>query len=187
MKKNLVALTIAALLGAPAAYGTPSQDETCSTRFKTRRGIADGRFMKRPWSLDFYRDKHDRPCLTMHWHKYGSLYPFEIREGHPRLGILDIASTDAPGDRPGAYLMTGYIAEHVAKVTFRLDGTTDEVRIVDPPAWTELPKNLFVHFIDGARFNRDRTGTLRLFDRGGRLIRKKVLHRRDFFFEAEAL
>lgn len=174
-------LAVVAILITPVTSSATHTRNHCFRNSETAKTISDGRFMKRQWTLSFYRDKSSRACLTTDWHRYGSIYPFRIRDGHPRLGMLDLAATEAPGgDRVGPYLMTAYISERVARVTFRLDGTSDEVPIVASPAWTGLKKNLFIHFIKGGRFERDRTGRLRLFDRQGRLMRTKVLRPGDF-------
>lgn len=76
--------------------------------------------------------------------------------------------------------MTAHVSEGVSRATFRLDGRSDEIPIVASPAWTGLRKSLFFHLIKGRRFDRDRTGRLRLFDRHGRLMRTKMMRRGDF-------
>ena len=174
-------IVIAGSWVTPLPSSATHNNKHCFTRFNEARTIADGRFMGRDWFLSFYRDRGHRPCLTTDWHKYGSIYPFRVRNGHPRLGMLDLAGTEAPGgDQVGPYLMTAYVSERVSRATFRLDGTSDEIRIVVSPAWTGLRKNLFFHLIKGDRFDRDRTGRLRLFDRHGRLMRTKMMRRGDF-------
>ena len=156
----------------------------CTSGYRRSREIAHGRFLDRRWELQFFRDRRERPCLSDGWGPYGSIFSFYAREHRLRLGILNLNATSPPRG-PGAYVMEGYVQERVARLTFRIDGRTREVRIVRSPRWTKLPKDLFVHFVGTRRYNRDATGRLRAFDKDGRLLATRVLRRRQFVESAE--
>lgn len=162
-----------------AAAGGP-----CTNGHSRRREVAHGRFFDERWELSFYRDPRERPCLVDEWSAYASIFRFRVREHRPRLGILHLAATSPPGGR-SAYVIEGYLQERVARMTFRIDGRTREVRIVRSPRWTRLPKDLFVHFVGSRRYNRDRTGRLRAYDRDGRLLATRTLRRSQFYMKAE--
>ena len=168
---------------APLASATHN-DRHCFSRFEHRRVIADGRVMERRWTLEFWRDRDERPCLSTSWHRYGSIYPFRIRDGHPRFGMLDLAGTDAPGE-PSAYIMTAYVSGRIAKVTWTIRGRTDVIDIITPPRWTDLRKNLFTHIMNGHALNRGAKGKLRLYNRRGELVKTKTMGWKDFVHEAE--
>ena len=175
------------LLGSSPGAVAKSSNSPCTTRFDSRQGIAEGRFAKRRWTLEFFRDKQNRPCLVDSWRVYGSIFRFKVRNGQPRVGMLALASTSPPGmDRP-TYVMDAYVTERASRVTFTLDGETDVIEIIRSPRWTGIRKDLLVHFIDGRRYDRDRTGLVEVFSRSGRLIRSKILNRSDFYPEGDQL
>ena len=158
-----------------AAAGTP-----CSNGYSNRREVAHGRFLDSRWELSFFRDRRERPCLVDEWSAYAAVFPFEVREHRPRLAVLHLVSTSSPHGR-SAYVIEGYVQERVARMTFRIDGRTQEVRIVRPPRWTRLRKDLFVHFVGTRRYDRGRTGRLRAYDADGRLLATRTLRRGQFF------
>ena len=177
---SLVSCLVAATLLPASPSAATHNNEHCFTRTRTARVIARGEFLNEPWAIQFYRDRDDRPCLITDWFRYGSIYPFAIREGHPRLGMLDLAATSSPRNGPGVYLFTGYVSPRVARVTFHLDGKTDQVGIIRTPVWSGLRRDLIVHLIKGRRFDRDRSATLRLYRADGHVVRTKTMHRGDF-------
>lgn len=179
MRRTILALGLIGVMLLPTTSGATHDNEHCFTRGRTARVIARGRFMRERSAIQFYRDRGDRPCLVTDWFRYGSVYEFEIRDGHPRLGMLDLAATSSPRNGPSVYLLTGYVSTRVDEVTFRLDGDKDRVRIIRSSKRSGLRKNLIVHFVKGGRFDRDRTATLRLLV-DGRVIRTKTMHRSDF-------
>ena len=80
--------------------------------------------------------------------------------------------------------MDGYVGPRIARLTFRLDGEADRVDVVRTPRWTKSRSNLFIHFVGRGRFDRDRTGVLRAFDRRGRVVARRTLRPRDFYHRA---
>ena len=185
---RLIVLVLVVALGLPPlGPGAGARGETanpCSSGYRRSREIAHGRFFDRRWELEFFRDRQGRPCLSDGWGPYGSIFSFRVRAHRPRLAILNLNATSPPRGR-GAYVMDGYVQERVARLTFRIDGRTRNVRIVRSPRWTRLPKDLFIHFVGNRRYNRDATGRLRAFDSRGRLLATKVLRRRQFSKTAE--
>ncbi len=153
--------------------------------YAQRRELVHGRFLDTRWELELFRDRAGRPCLTDDWGRYGSIFRFRVREHRPRLGMLHLAATTFDGK--SAYVMEGYVQERVARMTFRIDGRTREVRIVRSPRWSRLPKDLFVHFLGSRRYDRDRTGRLRAYDRHGRVLATRTLRRSQFYGRAEPL
>ncbi|HEX2056778.1 MAG TPA: hypothetical protein VHI71_00265 [Actinomycetota bacterium] len=166
--------------------GSATAGETaCSKGYARRWVVAHGRFLGRRWKLSFYRDRKGRPCLATSWSRYGSIFRFRVRDARPRLALLDLDATTPPHVRHTVYVMAGYAARRVARLTFRIDGKTDDVGIVRSPRWTRLRKDLFVHFVGRGRFDRDARGRLRAFDRRGRLLAERVLRRRQFYESAQ--
>ncbi|MDQ3957280.1 MAG: hypothetical protein M3273_03040 [Actinomycetota bacterium] len=159
--------------------------DACLKGYGRRREVAHGRFLDRRWELSFYRGARDKPCLADEWSAYGSIFRFRVRERRPRLGMLNLAATSPPRVKQSVYVMEGYLSDRVARLTFRLAGKTDVVEVVRPRKWTRLPKDLFVHFVVGKRFDRDRTARLRAFGRQGRLLTSRILRRRQFYSSAE--
>lgn len=155
----------------------------CSNGYAKRRELAHGRIFDKRWELAFFRDRRRRACLTDSWGRYGSIFRFRVREHRPRLGILNLAATSQDGRT--VYVIDGYVAERVARMTFRIDGRIRDVRIVRSPRWTRLPKDPFVHFVGGRRYGHDSTGRLRAFGPRGRLLATRVLRRRGFYPRAE--
>lgn len=177
--KRVIGLAVIAFLVAGSQPATATHtDKHCFTRLDSARALAEDRVMKRRWVLEFWRDRNERPCLFTSWHRYGSLYPFRVRKGHPRLGMLDLAGTSAQ-DR-SAYVMTAYVSESIARVTWTIRGRTTEIDIVSSPRWAHLRKNLFTHVMKGYALNRGAKGKLRIYNRRGQLVREKTMRWQDF-------
>ena len=166
---------------APPAGATGS---ACAKRHWDRRELAHGEFLGRRWELGFYRDGRGRRCLVDEWSRYASLFRFRVDDHHPRLGMLNLAATSSPKVRHTVYVMDGYVGPRVDRLTFRLDGRADQVGVVRTPKWTKSRSNLFIHFVGRGRFDRDRTGVLRAFDRQGRVVARRTLRPRDFYRDA---
>lgn len=155
----------------------------CTRGFDQRKEIARRRFLGTPWRLNFYRGTNKQPCLSIDWAEFGSLFP--LSEKAPHLGIAELAATNPPTVGRSAYVLIGYHSDRVDRVTFTLDGKADVLRSIEPPAWTGLKAELFVHLVTGDRFDRDRSGILRGFDDDGTLVTRESLRRSRFFPKVE--
>jgi hypothetical protein len=179
----LVTVLVAGLCIPPAAARAATAGRGgCSNGYWDRRDLAGGRFFDKRWELEFFRDHRGRPCLVDSWSRYASIFRFRVREHRPRLALLNLNATSS-GAR-SVYVMEGYVQRRVARMTFRIDGSAREVRIVRSPRWTRLPKDLFIHLVGGRRYDRDATGRLRAYDRDGRLLATRVLRRGQFYERA---